>query len=117
MEMKNGLLLNGIHIQGDGSSKDEGIEFSLPILPDATDPSMGRSDGAPVIAEMTLNLSSLQRIVQHGFSHNAFAFHEVRSTEHKEGQPTKDRNAGAVQGHILVSPVVWVGPTGFSCFE
>ena len=123
IEVKDGLLLNRIDMQGDGSSKDEGIELSLPIFPDSTDPSFGRRDGAPVIAEMTLDLSSFQRIIKHGFFHNPFAFHEVRSSAYKEGQPTKDRNAGAVRGHILVSPVVWVGPTGsfyfvtFSSFQ
>ena len=115
--MKDGLLLDRIHIQGDGSSKDEGIELSLPILPDSTDPSFGRRDGTSVIAEMALDLSSFQRIVKHRFFHDPFAFHEVRSSEKKEGQPTKDRNAGAARGHILVSPVVWVGPTGFFYFE
>jgi hypothetical protein len=115
--VKDRLLLDRIHIQRNGSSKDEGIELSLPILPDATDPSFGRRDGTSVIAEMALDLSSLQRIVKHGFFHNPFAFHKVRSSENKEGQPTKDRNAGAVRGHILVSPAVWVGPTGFSYLE
>jgi hypothetical protein len=117
IEVKDGLLLDRIHIQGDGSSKDEGVELSLPILPYSTDPSFGRRDGTPVIAEMALDLSSFQRIVKHGFFHNPFSFHEVRSSEKKEGQPTKGRNEAVVPGHILVMPVVWVGPTGFSYFE
>ena len=76
-------------MQGDGSSVDEGMELSLPILPDATDPSFGRGDGASVIAEMALDLSSFQRIVKHGFFHNPFAFHKVRSSEYKEGSLLK----------------------------
>jgi len=89
IEVKDGLLLDRIDIQGDGSSIDEGIELSLPIFPDATDPSFGRGDGAPVIAEMALDLSSFQRIVKHGFFHNPFAFHEVRSFEYRESSPLK----------------------------
>jgi len=89
IEVKDGLLLDRIDIQGDGSSIDEGIELSLPIFPDATDPSFGRGDGAPVIAEMALDLSSFQRIVKHGFFHNPFTFHEVRSSEYKEGSLLK----------------------------
>ncbi len=76
-------------MQGDGSSIDEGIELSLSILPDTTDPSFGRRDRAAVIAEIALDLSSFQRIVEHGFFHNPFAFHEVRSSEYKEGSPLK----------------------------
>jgi len=116
IEVKDGLLLDRIHIQGDGSSKDEGIELSLSILPYPADPSFGRRDGTSVIAEMALDLSSFQRIVKHSFFHNPFSFHEVRSSEKKEGQPTKGRNEAVVPGHIFVSPVVWVGPTGFFYF-
>ena len=89
IEVKDRFLLDRIHIQRDGSSKDEGIELSLPILPDATDPSLGRGNDAPVIAEMALDLSSFQRIIKHGFFHNPFAFHEVRSCEYKEGSQLK----------------------------
>jgi len=39
IEVKDRFLLDRIHMQGDGSSIDESIELSLPILPDATDPS------------------------------------------------------------------------------
>jgi hypothetical protein len=85
IEVKDGFLLDRIHMQGNGSSIDEGIELSLPILPDAADPSFRRGDRTPVIAEMALDLSSFQRIVKHGFLHNPFAFHEVRSSEYKEG--------------------------------
>jgi hypothetical protein len=86
IEVKDRLLLDGIDMQGDGPSKDEGIELSLPILPDSTDPSFRRRDGASVIAEMALDLPSFQRIVKHGFFHNPFAFHEVRSSEHRQGK-------------------------------
>ncbi len=82
--MKDGFLLDRIHIQGDGSSIDEGIELSLPILPDTTDPSFRRRDGTPVIAETALDLPSFQRIVEHGFFHKPFPFHEVCSSEYKE---------------------------------
>jgi hypothetical protein len=32
-EVKDGLLFNRIYIEGDGSSIDEGVEFSFLILP------------------------------------------------------------------------------------
>ena len=89
IEVKDGLLLDRIHMQGYGSSIDEGIELSLSILPDATDPSSGRGDGASVIAEMALDLSFFQRTVKQSFYHSSFAFHEMHSSEYKEGSMLK----------------------------
>jgi hypothetical protein len=106
VEVKDGLLLDRIHVQGDGSPKDEGVELSIPILSYATDPSFRRRDGTSVIAKMALDLSPFQRTIEHGFFHDPFAFHELRSSEKKAGQPLKDRNEAVVPGHILVSPEV-----------
>jgi hypothetical protein len=88
--VKDRFLLDRIHIQRDGSSKDEGIQLSFPILPDSTDPSFGGSDGASVIAEMAPDLSSLQGMIEHSFFHDPFSSHEVRSFSKKsEDSPLK----------------------------
>jgi hypothetical protein len=71
-EMKDRFLFNGVHIQGDRTTKDEGIELSFPVLPHSADTPFRWRDGAPMIAEGTLHLPSLQRTIKHRLLHNTF---------------------------------------------
>jgi hypothetical protein len=36
-EMKEWLLFNGVHIQGDGTAIDKGVKLSFPVLSYSTD--------------------------------------------------------------------------------
>jgi hypothetical protein len=57
-EMKDGLLFYGIHIEGDGATKDKGIKLSIPVLTYSADASLRRRDDAPMVAKGTVNLPS-----------------------------------------------------------
>ncbi len=70
--MEEGLLLNRIDIHGDGPSEDQAEELTLPVLPDAADSPFGRRDHTPMAAEVTFDLSLLQRAIKHRFLHFPF---------------------------------------------
>jgi hypothetical protein len=48
------FFFNRIHIEGNGSTEDEGDELPFTILPHPADTSFGGGEEAPMIAEMTL---------------------------------------------------------------
>ena len=81
-EVKDGLFFNRIHVEGDGSAKDEGVELSVPVLPDAAESSFKRRYDASVITEIALDLSSFQRLVKHGFFHTLLRFLHGRMHPH-----------------------------------
>jgi hypothetical protein len=58
-EMKERLLFDGVHIQRDRTSIDEGVKLSLLILPHSTEAPFRERDRTSMVAEITLHLPIL----------------------------------------------------------
>ena len=101
-EMKNGFLFNGVHIQGDRTAKDEGIEFSFPVFPHSADASFRWRDGTPMVAEGTLHLPSFQRAIKHCFLHIASPVANLSCLEDLHRPHEVD------VGHLTIFNVFWI---------
>jgi hypothetical protein len=58
-EMKEWLLFNRVHIQGDRTAVNEGVKFPFPILSHSAQSSFRRGDNASMVAKNALHLSIL----------------------------------------------------------
>jgi hypothetical protein len=57
--MKERFLFNGVHVQGDRTAINKGIEFSFPVLSNPTQSPFGRGNDASMVAEKTSHLPIL----------------------------------------------------------
>ena len=70
--MKEGFLLNGVHIFRDEFTVDQTTQDALSVFSDAADAPVSGLDPAAMSAEMAPYVVSIQFPVQHGLAHHYF---------------------------------------------
>ena len=68
-DVKERLLFDRVHVQGDRTAINESVKLAFPVLPYSTDSPFGRGDDASVVAKGALHLPILKGTVKHGFLH------------------------------------------------
>ena len=58
-DVKERLLLDGVHIQRNRTTVDEGVKLAFPVLAHSTDSPFGRGDDASMAAKGALHLPIL----------------------------------------------------------